>query len=140
MDAIEVAIIAPFADTGDIFQPAGMEGAGTARNRNRSTIHDLAVLCRLELLGDGLLDQDGRAPQATESAIESTLTDHPWKQGTQMSCGVPHESTLAFPWYATSPLGCQPQAQHFTVAELRLRPTLTRLVGLDMRFGKDHPR
>src|SRR6516162_10296439 len=99
--------------------------------RDGEAVHDV-IRAWSELLSHGVLDQDERAPQASQASVKGTLGEHSREQMSQMFAHIPHDTALAFPWDATAPLDCQPQAEHLRVAHLCWWTIAGRPVGLDV--------
>ena len=89
-----------------------------------------------DVLLHGVLDQDERSPQASQTTVEGTLGEHSREQMPQMFAHIPHDTALAFPWDAAAPLYRQTQAEHLGVAHLCLWTTTGRHAGLDVALVK----
>jgi hypothetical protein len=104
-------------------------------HRNGKAVHDVIIaLC--ELLSHGVLDQDERSPQASQTPVEGTLGQYRREQMSQMCAHIPPDTALAFPWDPAAPLDRQTQAEHLSVAPLGRWPPTRGHTGLDVALVK----
>src|SRR4029453_2560261 len=143
--AIEIAVLAAFADTGDVGQPAWAERPGSVGHRDREAIHDVIVTRVRQGLRHGVLDEDERPPQASEAPVEGTLREQSGKQRPQVFAYITHDAALAFPGHPAAPLGCSTQTEHLAIThesgwattDGHLRPdmSLVNIVHDDVQCG-----
>src|SRR5215475_14456374 len=95
--AIAIAVIAAFANTGDVGQPAWAERPGSVGHWDREAIHAVIVTRVRQGLRHGVLDEDECPPQASEAPVEGTRREQSGKQRPQVFAYITYDTALAFP-------------------------------------------